>query len=152
VFGDKASKLLEIPRIVDDYNHHMGSVDIADQLHAAYRTHLKGVRTWYPLFYWLLDVSLSNSYLALKAKFPSVWTAKRGGHKSFRLSVASAFMGRTIDTVGEIAGASMAAPSLPSGASGGDKSRTKRRRRNSSDLMSDDARLQYSVQHGGRHL
>jgi hypothetical protein len=56
-------------------------------------------------------------------------------------------MGRTIDTVGESAGASMAAPSLPSGASGGDKSRTKRRGRNSSDLVSDDARLQYSVQH-----
>ena len=31
VFGECGTKVLPIPTIVDEYNHHMGWVDIADQ-------------------------------------------------------------------------------------------------------------------------
>jgi hypothetical protein len=55
VFGDDVRKLLTIPDLIDDYNHHKGGVDIADQLRSSYRTHLKGKRNWLPLFYCLLD-------------------------------------------------------------------------------------------------
>jgi hypothetical protein len=38
VFGSKAQKDLAIPIFINDYNHFMGGVDIADQLRAYYST------------------------------------------------------------------------------------------------------------------
>ena len=63
VFGDQNSKVLPIPKIVDDYNHHMNSVDLADQRRAAYTTHVRACRNWLSLFYFLLDISLVNSHI-----------------------------------------------------------------------------------------
>jgi hypothetical protein len=51
VFGDNATKKLPISRVIDDYNHFIGSVERADQLHGNYRTHLRGNRTWIPVFF-----------------------------------------------------------------------------------------------------
>jgi hypothetical protein len=39
VFDNETKKLLPIPKIIDDYNHHMGGVDIADQLRSYYSVH-----------------------------------------------------------------------------------------------------------------
>ena len=50
-FGNDAQKLLTISDLIDDYNHYMNGVDLADQLRASYNTHMHGVRTWLPLFY-----------------------------------------------------------------------------------------------------
>ncbi len=36
VFGNKSKKSLPIPIVIDDYNHFMGGVDIADQLQGYY--------------------------------------------------------------------------------------------------------------------
>ncbi|GET00680.1 piggyBac transposable element-derived protein 4-like isoform X1 [Rhizophagus clarus] len=36
VFSDQPKKILPIPKIIDDYNHYMGGVDIADQLRSNY--------------------------------------------------------------------------------------------------------------------
>ena len=44
----------------------MGGVDIADQLQGYYNTQLSVRRTWIPLFFWLLDTAIVNSYLILK--------------------------------------------------------------------------------------
>jgi hypothetical protein len=52
-----------IPTVVDDYNHHMNGVDLADQRRAAYTTHQRNRRNWLCLFYLLLDVSVVNSHL-----------------------------------------------------------------------------------------
>jgi hypothetical protein len=48
------TRLLSIPSAIDDYNHYMGGVDIADQLQAGFSTQQHGVKPWRPLFYWLL--------------------------------------------------------------------------------------------------
>jgi hypothetical protein len=62
VFSDEHTKKLEIPQFIDDYNHHMGGVDLANQFRAAYETHKATCRNWWPLFYWLIDVACVNAY------------------------------------------------------------------------------------------
>ena len=39
VFGDNPIKELRIPVFIDDYNHNIGGVDIANQLREAYETY-----------------------------------------------------------------------------------------------------------------
>ena len=58
----KHTHLLPIPSAIDDYNHHMGGVDIADQLQAGFSTQQHGVKPWRPLFYWLLDSMIINAF------------------------------------------------------------------------------------------
>jgi hypothetical protein len=41
----------------------MGGVDIADQLRAYYSTQRIALRSWYPLFFWMLDTAILNAYL-----------------------------------------------------------------------------------------
>jgi hypothetical protein len=60
VFGDQPTMVLGIPKIIDDYNHKMNGVDIADQLRAYRCLQQTSRRTWYPLFFWLLDTTLVN--------------------------------------------------------------------------------------------
>jgi hypothetical protein len=38
------TRLLPIPSAIDDYNHHIGGVDIADQLRAGFSTQQRGVK------------------------------------------------------------------------------------------------------------
>ena len=66
VFGNNSRKTLPIPVVIDDYNYNMGGVDIADQLRSYYSTQLTVFRTWVPLFFWLLDTAIINSYLISK--------------------------------------------------------------------------------------
>jgi len=62
IFNDQSRKILPIPEFINDYNYHMCSVDIADQLRSYYSTQQRCRRNWLPLFYWLLDTSLVNAY------------------------------------------------------------------------------------------
>jgi hypothetical protein len=55
---------LPIPMAIDDYNHFMGGVDIADQLRAGFSTQQRGVKPWRPLFYWLLDSTTRGKTMA----------------------------------------------------------------------------------------
>jgi hypothetical protein len=47
-FGTDIKKELEILIAINDYNHYMGSVDIANQYRAAYDVHQKTNRMWFP--------------------------------------------------------------------------------------------------------
>jgi hypothetical protein len=86
------TRLLPIPGAIDDYNHHMGGVDIADQLRAGFSTQQRGVKPWRPLFYWLLDTTITNAFrisehqrkakLGLGAK-----DRVRSAHRAFRESL-----------------------------------------------------------------
>ena len=62
-FGNQERKTLPIPKVVNDYNHHMNSVDLADQRRAGYTTHIRACRNWLCLFYFLLDIWLVNSHI-----------------------------------------------------------------------------------------
>ena len=48
-FGNQSQKELEIPLYIDDYNHNMNGVDLANQLRQAYEIQRIGYRTWLPL-------------------------------------------------------------------------------------------------------
>jgi len=75
--------LLNIPKCIDDYNHHMGGVDIvADQYWSYYDTQLISQRTWFPIFFWLLDTALINSFIMYSDLGISL------EHKEFRIQVA----------------------------------------------------------------
>lgn len=78
---DGARQVLPIPRTIDDYNHFMGGVDIADQYRSIYATQRRALRIWWPMFYWALDQAIINAYLVgcqLKVWKPSF------EHKDFR--------------------------------------------------------------------
>lgn len=84
VFGSATTKRLHIPKVVDDYNFNMGGVDIADQLRSVYTSHLQSRRTWMPLFFWLLDTSVTNSYILL-SKLDATWI---NCHRKFSVDLA----------------------------------------------------------------
>ena len=68
VFGPSPRKKLPIPVAIDAYNHYMGGIDIANQYRAAFTIlQHQNNRYWKPLFHWLLDIALVNSYLLAKA-------------------------------------------------------------------------------------
>lgn len=61
-FRDEGKKELKIPIAIDDYNHHMGGVDIANQYRASYEIHRKGDRNWFPILYFFLDAAIINAF------------------------------------------------------------------------------------------
>jgi hypothetical protein len=51
VFGSDYVKELQIPCFINDYNQHIGGVDLANQFREAYKTYKPTFRSWWPLFY-----------------------------------------------------------------------------------------------------
>jgi hypothetical protein len=90
------SRLLPIPGQIDDYNHHMGGVDIANQLRAKFANWPRGVKPWKPLFYWLLGTSMINAYIlwnyGRKVKLGQAKDKLRSGHWAFYESVIQALL------------------------------------------------------------
>ena len=90
------SRLLPIPGQIDDYNHHMGGVDIADQLRAKFANWPRGVKPWKPLLYWLLGTSMTNAYIlwnhGRKARLGLAKDNLRSGHRAFYESVIQALL------------------------------------------------------------
>jgi Transposase IS4 len=90
------SRLLPIPGQIDDYNHHMGGVDIADQLRAKFANWPRGVKPWKPLFYWLLGTSMTNAYILWnyerKARLGLAKDKLHSGHWAFYESVIQALL------------------------------------------------------------
>jgi hypothetical protein len=80
-------RYLPIPTMVDEYNHFMNGVDIADQLRAKFSTQQRTMRTWMSLFTQLLDMTLVNAYILSeywrKSK-PKPYKQVRGTHRAFR--------------------------------------------------------------------
>jgi hypothetical protein len=81
IFGDSARKDLPIPVAINAYNAYMGAADIANQCRAAFTT-LRPQNScyWKPLFYWLLDIALVNSYLLARATSRAIREKSRHHH------------------------------------------------------------------------
>jgi hypothetical protein len=91
----KHTRLLPIPVTIDDYNHHMGGVDIADQLRAGFLTQQRGVKLCRPLFYWLLDSTIVNAFRLSEHQRKAQLRGKdkvRSAHQVFREALVSVAM------------------------------------------------------------
>ena len=71
LFDKTQQKMVSAPfhrvNIIDDYNHFIGNVDIADQLRGFYRfDHWMKRKWWWNMFFWAFQVLLTNSYILYK--------------------------------------------------------------------------------------
>ncbi|KAF1980689.1 hypothetical protein K402DRAFT_307441, partial [Aulographum hederae CBS 113979] len=62
IFGIHSTKHLPLPVPLDDYNHHMGGVDIADQLRVGFAPSNVVYKSWKALFRWLLGTICANCW------------------------------------------------------------------------------------------
>jgi len=85
-FGAPERIQVPIPVITNDYNQYKVGVDIADQYQSYYFTQLKCLRNWPPIFYWLLDTTIINSYLLTQRLSPL--RQYKGTSRTFRLLLA----------------------------------------------------------------
>ena len=54
--------VLEILTFINDYNHNMNSVDLANQHRQPYDTQQIVYQTWIPILHWILDQAAINAY------------------------------------------------------------------------------------------
>ena len=62
IFGEMTTKELDIPEFINMYNYYMNGVDNADQLRCYYSTQRVHFKNWKPLWHFLLDITIVNSY------------------------------------------------------------------------------------------
>ena len=93
IFEDDATKYLEIPIFIDDYNYRIRAVNIANQLRESYETHKTSFRNWWPLFYWLIDVIVINSYRLYQVHMAQLSQESRFSHLEFRISLYNYLFG-----------------------------------------------------------
>ena len=68
VWGNEGKKQICIPTSIDDYNHWMLGVDVADQRIAYYQPDLRCQRTWLPMFIQILGLIRNNSFVVTKTE------------------------------------------------------------------------------------
>lgn len=91
VFRNSAVKELSIPAFIDMYNHFMNGVDLVDQLRSYYNTQRAHLKTWKPLWHFLLDTAIVNAYKLAYCNPDRPWAHswEHISHKQFRTKLAS---------------------------------------------------------------
>lgn len=79
---------LLLPLLSVHYNFHMGGVDIADQYRSYLSTQLKTWRSWFPLFFWLIDQSIINAFILCNMEFKGSKDPNLTNHRQFRIRLA----------------------------------------------------------------
>jgi hypothetical protein len=94
-FGKDWERMVNIPDFINDYNHYMHGVDIADQFRSFFKVGRKCYRTWKPLFYFLLDISVINAFRLSHYCDPKLPHFKdRNKHLKFHMRLATQLMRR----------------------------------------------------------
>lgn len=93
--GGWTTKEIPCPTPVIEYNKHMGGVDLSDQLIQYYTVHHKTMRWYRTLFYHLLDIAATNSYLLYK-ELCSLKQEKPMSHRAFLRELTAQMCGVTI--------------------------------------------------------
>ena len=84
----------EKPTAVHTYNQDMNGVDIADQYTATYPFTRKTIKWWRKVFFWLLDLSITNSY----ALYRELEQNRVLPHVAYRRSIIEALATRYISS------------------------------------------------------
>ena len=87
VWGNNGRQKIKIPTVIDDYNHWMGDVDLADQRISYYHPNLRSYRNWIPMFLQIISLVRNNSYLVYRAN-----TEKPVSHKEFTLNMVETLL------------------------------------------------------------
>lgn len=96
-FSKEAKSRVDIkcPKIVKDYNRHMGGVDLADMLIALYRTGIRSHRWYMNIFSQLLDICINNAWLLRRRHNKMTNTTRKQDHlKDFRYEIYSGLLKR----------------------------------------------------------
>src|ERR1700722_13317658 len=89
LWAGSVTKDLAIPVAINEYNHHMGSVDQADQSRKSYSRRTREYRTWKPLFRFLLQASVCNAAkLWIETQQRRHSSTQRSQTLGFRMNVA----------------------------------------------------------------
>lgn len=83
VWNNGPVRNINIPRLVDDYNHWMCGTDLGDQLISYYAADLRFRRTWMPLFFQCIQIIRINSFIVFKEL--SSGSIGKDAHKLFIL-------------------------------------------------------------------
>nr|XP_039258511.1 piggyBac transposable element-derived protein 4-like [Styela clava] len=65
-----SSGTIKKPTCIELYNKFMGGVDLADQYTSYYNFSRKSVKWWKKIFFWLIETSVTNSYIIYKLTRP----------------------------------------------------------------------------------
>lgn len=63
---EKKHVQIEQPKVIANYNKHMGGVDLLDNFVAAYRINIKGKKWWWAIFTNFIDVAKANAWKLYK--------------------------------------------------------------------------------------
>jgi hypothetical protein len=88
--GEKVQKEINRPPAVKYYNLYMGAVDLFDQYRSYTQIDLRSRKFWHPLFWFILESALVNSWLLYKASCQLEKVELRYTFFSFKKSVALA--------------------------------------------------------------
>lgn len=89
---DGTVEMIDCPLLVRDYNKNMGFVDKLDMLKAIYELNRKSKKWWHRIFWYLLDISLVNSYIIFKERSNTLQSATLK-LKDFRIAVCTGLIG-----------------------------------------------------------
>ena len=81
---------IEQPNIIREYNKSMGGVDRMDQNIAAYMINLRSKKWWWPLFRFVIDVSVNNAFQLYRMKEVQAGERKLDA-LGFRRSIVDAY-------------------------------------------------------------
>lgn len=95
---DGTSDKINCPLMVVDYNKNMGYVDKLDMLKSIYEIDRKSKKWWHRIFWYLLDISLVNSYVLFKKNSNFIDMGKNLNLKEFKLAVSLGLMGADANT------------------------------------------------------
>ena len=88
--AEGGQEYIEKPRVVEEYNRHMGGVDKSDQYLVYYSFGHRTLKWWKRIFFHLLDVAIVNAYI-LYRQTPTE-DGKHLTHEHFRIELAKGLL------------------------------------------------------------
>ena len=88
IWGEKGAVEVNIPILIDNYNHWMGGVDLTDQRVAYYHPDMRCYRNWIPMLLQIVSMIRNNCFLI----YNDHYGIKGMTHKKFTMEMIDALM------------------------------------------------------------